>query len=57
MALFQQFNQVGVTLLIASHDPHHFAMLADKHLQLTRGVLAEEHCGSTNVTPFRRVNP
>jgi tungstate transport system ATP-binding protein len=56
LELLQRLRESGIALLIASHDPHHFAMLADKHLQLVRGVLAEEHCDSPNVTPFRRVN-
>ncbi len=48
MHLFEQFNQVGVTVLVASHDlsliarmPHRMLMLRDG--QLVRGVGAGEH--------------
>ncbi len=47
MQLFEQFNQVGVTVLIASHDigliarmPHRMLMLRDG--ELVRGVGADE---------------
>lgn len=55
--LLFRLKESGIALLIASHDPHHFASLADKHLQLTQGILAEEFSDTTNVTPFRRANP
>lgn len=57
LELLLRLRESGIALLIASHDPNHFASLADKQLLLTHGVLAEEHSDSTNVTPFRRVNP
>jgi len=57
LELLFRLKESGIALLIASHDPHHFASLADKHLQLTQGILAEEFSDTTNVTPFRRTYP
>ncbi|MBG7601548.1 MAG: energy-coupling factor ABC transporter ATP-binding protein [Gammaproteobacteria bacterium] len=56
LELLFRLKESGIALLIASHDPHHFASLADKHLQLTQGILAEELSDNTNVTPFRRAH-
>lgn len=55
--LLFRLKESGIALMIASHDPHHFASLADKHLQLTQGILVEELSEHTNVTPFRRIKP
>jgi tungstate transport system ATP-binding protein len=57
LELLFRLKESGIALLIASHDPHHFASLADKHLHLTQGILAEEFSDTTNVTPFRRAHP
>ncbi|MEA3303395.1 MAG: energy-coupling factor ABC transporter ATP-binding protein [Pseudomonadota bacterium] len=57
LELLFRLKESGIALLIASHDPHHFASLADKQLQLTQGVLAEEFSETSNVTPFRRTHP
>lgn len=57
LELLFRLKESGIALLITSHDPHHFASLANKHLQLTQGILAEEFSHSTNVTPFRRAHP
>lgn len=40
MALFAQFNQVGVTVLIASHDLELIARMPNRMLTLTGGQLA-----------------
>ncbi len=39
MDLFQQFNQVGVTVLIATHDQRHIERLNKRVLELRDGVL------------------
>lgn len=57
LELLNRLKQSGIALLVASHDPHHFSSLADRHLQLTQGILAEEFSDDTNVTPFRRIHP
>jgi cell division transport system ATP-binding protein len=40
-ALFQSFNQVGVTVIIATHDQSLFAPMASRVLHLSHGRLAE----------------
>jgi len=40
MALFQSFNQVGVTVLIATHDESGMAGVTCRHLALHQGALA-----------------
>jgi len=40
MQLFQQFNQVGVTVVIASHDLSLIQRLGHRRIQLEEGRLA-----------------
>jgi len=42
MALFRQFNQVGVTVLIASHDISLIQAIEAPVLTLKKGVLIED---------------
>jgi len=43
MHLFEQFNQVGVTVFIASHDQDLISQLPYRHITLQQGRLAENH--------------
>lgn len=43
MHLFEQFNQVGVTVFIASHDQDLINQLPYRHITLQQGRLAENH--------------
>ncbi|MDX1749841.1 MAG: cell division ATP-binding protein FtsE [Methylophaga sp.] len=43
MHLFEQFNQVGVTVFIASHDQDLISQLPYRHITLQQGRLAETH--------------
>lgn len=43
MHLFEQFNQVGVTVFIASHDQDLINQLPYRHITLSQGRLAENH--------------
>jgi len=43
MQLFEQFNQVGVTVLIASHDLGLIQRMGYRTLQLSQGELVENH--------------
>lgn len=43
MHLFEQFNQVGVTVFIASHDQDLINQLPYRHITLSKGRLAENH--------------
>jgi len=43
MRLFQQFNQVGVTVLIASHDIDLIQRMGCRTLQLSQGELVNNH--------------
>lgn len=43
MHLFEQFNQVGVTVFIASHDQELINQLPYRHITLQQGNLAESH--------------
>jgi len=43
MYLFEQFKQVGVTVLIATHDIELVTKLNHKVLQLEHGRLIESH--------------
>ena len=58
MQLFEQFNQVGVTVLIASHDigliarlPHRMLMLRDGELVQGIGTRDEDGSGDLNGEP------
>lgn len=42
MRLFERFNDVGVTLMIASHDLHLIAGMGHRRIVLVNGALAEE---------------
>jgi cell division transport system ATP-binding protein len=42
MALFSQFNQVGVTLLIATHDRALISRMDERILTLTNGALSQD---------------
>jgi cell division transport system ATP-binding protein len=42
MQLFEQFNQVGVTLLIASHDLDLISRMNRRILSLSNGTLASD---------------
>jgi tungstate transport system ATP-binding protein len=41
LELLSPFKQAGMSLIIASHDAHHFAELADRSLHLHEGALIE----------------
>ncbi|WP_292363533.1 cell division ATP-binding protein FtsE, partial [Methylophaga sp. UBA1464] len=43
MHLFEQFNQVGVTVFIASHDQDLINQMPYRHITLQQGKLAENH--------------
>lgn len=43
MRLFEQFNQVGVTVFIASHDQDLINQMSYRHITLQQGKLAETH--------------
>ena len=43
MQLFEQFNQVGVTVLIASHDVPLIKQMGYRMLELSQGELAQEN--------------
>lgn len=43
MHLFEQFNQVGVTVFIASHDQDLINQMSYRHITLQHGKLAENH--------------
>jgi len=43
MHLFEQFNQVGVTVFVASHDQDLINQLPYRHITLQQGKLAENH--------------
>ncbi|ODN65802.1 cell division ATP-binding protein FtsE [Methylophaga muralis] len=43
MYLFEQFNQVGVTVFIASHDQDLINQMSYRHITLQHGKLAENH--------------
>ena len=43
MHLFEQFNQVGVTVFIASHDQDLISQLPYRHITLQQGRLAENY--------------
>ena len=43
MRLFEQFNQVGVTVLIASHDISLIQQMGYRTLQLSRGEMVNNH--------------
>jgi cell division transport system ATP-binding protein len=43
MRLFEQFNQVGVTVFIASHDQDLINQMPYRHITLQQGKLAETH--------------
>lgn len=43
MHLFEQFNQVGVTVFIASHDQDLINQLPYRHITLSQGRLAENY--------------
>lgn len=43
MRLFEQFNQVGVTVFIASHDQDLINQMSYRHITLQQGKLAENH--------------
>ena len=44
MALFERFNEVGVTLLIATHDIELIERLGHRRIRLDRGgVIADSH--------------
>lgn len=49
MNLFEQFNQVGVTVLIASHDLALIANLKHRVLELSEGQLAESDRGEAGI--------
>ena len=40
LEIFRAFHQVGVTLIVATHDPHWMAHLSPRVLRLERGRLA-----------------
>ncbi len=40
-ALFRSFNQVGVTVIVATHDPQLAEALRPRHVRLAGGMLAE----------------
>jgi cell division transport system ATP-binding protein len=40
MEIFRSFNQVGVTLVVATHDPSAMARLSPRVLSLHQGRLA-----------------
>lgn len=50
MALFEQFNQVGVTLLIASHDLELIGRLQKRILAIRRGRLVADEGGGLAAT-------
>lgn len=60
LELLQQLRGQGMTLVIASHDPHHFEGLADRHLNLRNGHLAllaprgSQAVQSARVIPIRQ---
>jgi len=39
LALLERLRDQGIGLMVASHDPHHFEGLADRHLRLVAGRL------------------
>jgi cell division transport system ATP-binding protein len=43
MQLFEQFNQVGVTVLIASHDISLIDRMGYRTLQLSQGEMVSHH--------------
>ncbi len=51
MGLFRQFNQFGVTVLIASHDLDLITRLPHRILSLNGGRLAGERAALTSTTP------
>jgi cell division transport system ATP-binding protein len=52
MLLFEQFNQVGVSMLIASHDLSLITRLRHRILTLDQGVLIKDE-----MHPSRRDTP
>ena len=53
MQLFLQFNQVGVSVLIASHDIQLIERLGYRTLQLNQGRLSEQQANSNDgVSPY-----
>lgn len=51
MRIFQRFNEVGVTVLIASHNIHLIEQLGARRLQLENGRMAELANGSALLDP------
>ncbi len=51
MSLFEQFNQVGVTLLIASHDLELIGRLKKRILAIRRGRLVADEGGELAAAP------
>ena len=43
MQLFEQFNQVGVTVLVASHDIALIQRMGYRTLQLSKGEMVNNH--------------
>jgi len=60
LELLHQLREQGMTLLVTSHDPHHFEGLSEQHLNLRNGRLtrlASKGTGavqSANVIPIRQ---
>ena len=46
LAIFRSFHQVGVTLVIATHDPQWMARFSPRVLRLERGQLVSDSTGS-----------
>jgi tungstate transport system ATP-binding protein len=47
LELLAPFKQSGMSMIIASHDTHHFASLADRSLHLQEGQLIETDSGQS----------
>ena len=53
MELFRQFNQVGVSVLIATHDLALIHTMGQRILRLDHGQLVEDTDGATPATPLQ----
>lgn len=60
LELLDSLKSEGIALLVASHDPTHFAPLTDRHIHIDDGRLIEHHnlpelfLPHSNITPIRR---